>query len=922
MTNKIIISVITAVVLAFCHVGKARALYLREYTEERPLIIVSDWEFPPYEFRNDRGEPDGYNVAVLNKILNYLNIPHRFKMQEWYQCTETFEKHEADLIHALTFMYNKRPYIMTQNMINYYNIRVARLSSTPPLKRLSQLDADDTLMLKKNDYAAVRIEEMGRTRFAIEYHSPKEALAGISQGTYKYYAWGEIPIAQKIKELRLDSIKLDEIDIPTGELRIVGYDAELIGAIDETYARLEQSGDLEAIRNQWFYPERTRDDASPVALIVLFGSVITAIIMFLLSRLIRSRVRAAIHKSLELNQMMTQALSMGNFYIIEYDIKKDYIWNVHGHLLPDEGMNLDEYVSRVHIDERSDLHLELRKMTSGEIKVWKVRRRWNKGTADAPDWRYIEGHTILEEENGKPRYLINTFRDYTDEIHEERINLEMGTKHRQMFETNLIAMSFYDRGGHYIDANKKMRDLCGFDKSSRVKEFFEQGNLFDVPLLKGQFDPDSHENFHVCHRIYYPEFGVDGHIEFKIRPTFDDDGVLQYYVVTARDITAEREMYLKQRQHAEEMNRKNEIINRFEEQLVYLLENSQMYVWRSNLNTKRISFSRSLRETEYEESIQEYTDSMFEDHQEGSRKAIADKTFMEKPFNVIHHFRHSHYSDKPVWLAISGVPTYEKDGRRIGYFGIARDITKLIDTQQKLKEETERAENSGKMKSAFLANMTHEIRTPLNAIVGFSDLLPMVDTNEERMEFIRIIRNNCDMLMRLINDILEASNMGQALAIRPQETDFAHAFDDICQTLAQRVQEAGVEFIKDNPYDTFPATVDIGRIQQVLTNFTTNAVKYTKEGHIKVGYHEKDGGIYYYCEDTGAGIPKEKQASVFERFVKLNDFVQGTGLGLSICKSIAERCGGKIGVTSEGEGTGSTFWLWTPRIITPPVKTD
>ena len=252
---------------------------------------------------------------------------------------------------------------------------------------------------------------------------------------------------------------------------------------------------------------------------------------------------------------------------------------------------------------------------------------------------------------------------------------------------------------------------------------------------------------------------------------------------------------------------------------------------------------------------------------------------------------------------------------------MVKNITELVSIQQKLKEETARAEDSGRMKSAFLANMTHEIRTPLNAIVGFSDLLPVVDTQEERMEFIRIIRNNCDMLLRLINDILEASSMGQALAIKPEECDFAQVFNDICQTLAQRVQEPGVEFIKDNPYTTFLTSLDKGRVQQVLTNFTTNAVKYTHEGHIKVGYRQEmrtvgssqpQNGLYFYCEDTGAGIPKEKQASVFERFVKLNDFVQGTGLGLSICKAIAERCGGEIGVTSQGEGHGSTFWLWIP----------
>ena len=121
-----------------------------------------------------------------------------------------------------------------------------------------------------------------------------------------------------------------------------------------------------------------------------------------------------------------------------------------------------------------------------------------------------------------------------------------------------------------------------------------------------------------------------------------------------------------------------------------------------------------------------------------------------------------------------------------------------------------------------------------------------------------------------------------------------------------------MQFIVENPYQEFVTTLDKGRMQQVITNFVTNAVKYTHQGHIRVGYEYVDEGIRMYCEDTGAGIPKEQQKKVFDRFVKLNDYVQGTGLGLSICKSIAERSGGSIGVDSEGEGHGSTFWIWVP----------
>ena len=215
--------------------------------------------------------------------------------------------------------------------------------------------------------------------------------------------------------------------------------------------------------------------------------------------------------------------------------------------------------------------------------------------------------------------------------------------------------------------------------------------------------------------------------------------------------------------------------------------------------------------------------------------------------------------------------------------------------------------------------MTHEIRTPLNAIVGFSDLLQAVESPEDKREMIRVIHNNCDMLLRLINDILVLSNVdANAMEIVPQDIDAAVDFENTCQSLAQRVQEPGVEFVKDNPYEVCKTRLDSARINQVITNFVTNAVKYTHQGHIRVGYRveERQGqqGFYAYCEDTGSGIPKEQCERVFERFVKLNDYIQGTGLGLSICKAIIEKCGGVIGVDSEVD-KGSTFWFWVPATV-------
>ena len=773
--------------------------------------------------------------------------------------------------------------------------------------------------MKANDYAPIRILMTNpHPPFTIEYHSPKDALTGVQRGTYDYFLWGEIPIQRKLKEFGLEDLATDITDIPPGELRLIGYDKELIDAIDDEYARLEQAGQLEKIYDKWFHPEREHNDASPIPIYIIVGAIIVGLISLLLSRLIRIRVQKTIDKRKDINNMMTQALSMGNYYVIEHDLRTHLAHNVYGNMLPPEGLTTEEFIERILPGQRDDIRDLIQKLTEG-LKIAEMKTQWNAGTAEKPEWRYLHGHAIVETEGGKPRYIVDSVKDVTHDIKEERNTRETGERYIKIFKTSLIAMSFYDANQKFIDANDQMRKLSGIDILG--DDIYRQTRLENMPILQNDFSPESHDDFHVCQHLEIPQAGIDKYIEFRIYPVLDNDQII-YYIITARDITNERLLYLEQRKHDIEMHKISDAANKFENQLQYLLEKSKMYVWRFGFEDKVIHLSRSLRKVEFSFSRDDYYIEIINPDERDSNFGNLYQLMMKgQEFNTVYHFNKTPVSSEPSWLALSGIPIRDSEGNLTGYFGVVRNITELVSIQQKLKEETTRAEDSGRLKSVFLANMTHEIRTPLNAIVGFSDLLPVVDTQEERMEFIRIIRNNCDMLLRLINDILEASSMGQALAIKPAECDFAQVFNDICQTLAQRVQEPGVEFIKDNPYTTFRTTLDKGRVQQVLTNFTTNAVKYTHEGHIKVGYRQEtrtvgngqpQNGLYFYCEDTGAGIPKEKQASVFERFVKLNDFVQGTGLGLSICKAIAERCNGEIGLTSEGEGHGSTFWLWIP----------
>ena len=908
----------------FCSFSLSATADLKDrYNEQSPLIIAGDWEFPPYEFCDSYGEPTGFYVDVLQTILDQLDIPHKFVLKEHLQATWMFDQHEAHLIVDPLPQGHAAPYYFSRSILHDYKMQVAYKKGDNPLPSLDQLPDNSILVIRPNDQTALNTLRRMAPQVRPEKHSPKNALGGLITSTYQYFLWGEESLKWKIKELSIqDRIELDTMSLPTYEVHFASYDQELVERLDDQYARIEQSGELDKLRDKWFYPEREHNDTSPMAIIITVLIFLVSVALWLLNRMVKQRVRVVQGKSNDLENMMRQALSLGNFIVMEYDVMHDRYTNRHGSMLPQGGLTLQQFISHIHPDERETATSRLKDLIEGRSGKWESDLCWNIETDEHPHWRWLHAHSFAEtDEKGKTHYVLSTVKDVTSDIEQERRDSELASKYLKLFDSTQIAMSFYDRNGMLIELNENMRQLCEFDENGEA--FFRKTCMFDIPLMRDDFDPHSHQQFYVCQRMNYGEAGVDKYIEIRVSPVYNDDE-LQYYIVTARDITTERQMYMELYQHDRELHKTSTTINQYERELNYLLENSQMWVWKSSLKTQSVSFSRSLRKSDYTQTFKDYMEGLYDDAER--QKALQAFNYMrgtDANFNFTLHFRQSLANKGEQWMAISGIPLYDKSGQLTGHIGVVRDVSALIFAQERLKQETIRAEDSGKLKSVFLANMTHEIRTPLNAIVGFSDLLQVIDTPNERQEFIRIIRNNCDMLIRLINDIIEASSMNQGpLAIEAEDVDFAVAFNDICQTLSQRVQEPGVEFLIDNPYQTLPTHLDKGRLQQVITNFTTNAVKYTKQGHIKVGYRieqnkrsdngQQDFGIYMYCEDTGTGIPKEKQASVFERFVKLNDFVQGTGLGLSICKNIAERCNGRIGVESEGEGCGSTFWIWIP----------
>ena len=267
-----------------------------------------------------------------------------------------------------------------------------------------------------------------------------------------------------------------------------------------------------------------------------------------------------------------------------------------------------------------------------------------------------------------------------------------------------------------------------------------------------------------------------------------------------------------------------------------------------------------------------------------------------------------------VFVEVVATPVSAEDGRQPrGVVLKYEDVTERRRVAKEWIRAKEAAENSDKLKSMFLSNMSHEIRTPLNAIVGFSELLTQTEDRTEREEYIDIIQRNNELLLQLISDILDLSK------IEAGTLEFVYTMVDMNELL-RSLELSSRQKIVDNPdievafisrHDECIVYTEKNRVLQVLSNFMSNALKFTNKGHVHFGYERRGDELCFFVSDTGRGIPTNKQTDIFKRFIKLDSFSNGTGLGLAICQTIVNKLGGTIGVESE-EGRGSTFWFTLP----------
>ena len=886
------------------------------YNDKRPLIYEDAWDLWPYVFLNENGEPDGYNIDLLKMIFKELDIPYEIRLRPTLEAQKDLKDHKSDLMLRMDADFARHNSSYGRTIVQIFTHSLVKPKGQAVNARNGKELSRYPVIVHDKSFSHYKLMENGWAKEIIPYDDMKEAIQNVSTENNGIILWNSMSLKWLMTKYHTDNLEIIPFDFPYGEYKFFANDQHLLNQLDSVYSILRSNDRLTAIQNKWFYPERQETGIPSWIWDMVKFFTILAVGILVYYTFFKIRERKMTQKINKENQRLSLIMKTSNVMFCTYNVSSQYftVMDSSGHA--ERSYSLLEYSHRFDPNDFTNLTDGLRNVIDGKSETVTIQlKEYENNMIDSNNYT-VTLSVLRRDKHKRPSIIIIAKTDTTQDRMRQALIKESMLRYQSLFNSALVDMVYYDADGYISDMNTKSLSVIGVDNEEIRRRKI---SLRDVLGMK-DLDIDKFEYFYATQLYKSPNdnrtlnklLGKDQlYYELQVMPIYDKFGNRIGFFGTGRNVTESANSYRKLKENSKKLQIVKDDVSTYVHNIDYVLSVGGISLVNYRLDTHTLTVYSEIGHEKY--SLTQTRALAFVDSSsEKQALRVFNKMDNRQTGSIIVDVKTCIRRRKdrlPLHLQLNFVPTIV-DGEITEYFGLIRDISEIKAVEEKLAEESVRAQEVETVKNAFLHNMSHEIRTPLNTVVGFSELFQMEHSPEDEALFINEIKNNSASLLKLINDILFLSRLDAGMiTLSPQPVDFASIFAGRCSSVWDNHMQPGVEYIVQSPYNRLVVEIDEPNVSMIINKIITNAIQHTKSGSVLARYEYIADRLLVSVEDTGCGIKKENLENIFGRFVTGAN--NGAGLGLSICHELVQYMGGNIELTST-EGKGTTVWFSIP----------
>ena len=889
----------------------------REYTEDQPLVYEDAWDLWPYAFLSETGEPVGYNIDLLELILKKLNIPYTIKLKPTQDALNDLKAGNADLMCGMDAHFHNEYAQYGKSVIQIFTHSVVHRKDEPILVKSVDDLASQRVIVHDGAFSHHLMIQKGWGKNAIPYNDMQEAVQFVHNVEGNQIVWNTLSLKWLIHKFQYHDLELTPVSIPHGEYKFMSNDPHLLAQIDSVYTWLNSTGRLQPIQNKWFYPER-KETGIPSWVWYLVAALILLLVIFLAYYIsYRLYERKMMKNKRRSNDRLSLILNTSKVHIWLFDITKRTVTSIgpdgkkstiplspyffENYMLPEDYERLmrliDEMVSQK--KERATLEVHVRRGQEKEVHTVS-----------------LDFSVLRRSKSGRPTFIVGATTDITANRQRQQQQKDIMLRYQHIFNSAMVDNVSYDEHGIIDDMSEKAtKAIPGGIQRVRDAHISVQSVLGEPELSLDDFDytyltqifksPDDPRPLGKMlgrDELYY---------ELQLMPVRDDNGQLLGIYGTGRDVTEIAKSYSRLQKNILQLEEATHELQDYIRNIDYVMKNGGVRIVNYSPDTHTLTVYKEIEHIDHQLTQTRLLSFTAEESKKTAQRILNSMDYLvQQPVKAAIKSTLRVHGGKQLFLYFSFVPVLDDQGHVTSYFGMCRDISDIKATEEKLAQETLKAQEVETVKNTFLHNMCYEIRTPLNSVVGFSELFEKEHSVDEEAFFIEEIKRNSRSLLNLINNILYLSRLDAGMIeFKTEPTDFPEFFKSHCEMAWLPYQRNDVNYIVDEPYERLVLDLDQNNLGVVIDHVITNAAQHTTQGSIRASFDYNGEFLMITIQDTGCGIPEDLLNNIFGRFVTTDD--GSSGLGLPICQEALKNMEGKIRIKSEVD-KGTIVWITLP----------